>query len=244
MKLYYTLLYYCVFCIVLSVSVRVQAQVYQLPVQAQSKPHFAGLEVNGNPTLKAGVTGGWQLAPKGKHTPLLMASLRTPIFLVKHPDTFEAGIGIADYLTIRNQWGVTVALSGTLATTRNTNARLTTLGTELVLLPGYRANRWYAGAWLGWQYKPVVHLHHSEYIEDTFKDRYKDGSLGQGPVNGWVALHGSVIRLGAAAGYSLKSYSFHLNGGFQSTPGPLHIISLPDVGILPFFGSISIVHHW
>ncbi|MDJ1471031.1 hypothetical protein QNI19_08585 [Cytophagaceae bacterium DM2B3-1] len=218
------------------------SQVYQMPESVKS--HWAGIQVGAAPALKTGFTGGWQLPAIGKHTPLLTASVATPVFLLKKPDTFEGKVGLADYLSFYQQWGVTIGISATVATTKNTNGRITTAGTALTLIPGYRTHHWYAGAWINWQYNYAAHLRHSDYVQDSFDDRYESGETESAPYQGWVSMNTSILQLGAAAGYSVKAYSIHLNAGYQTVPGPLHINSLPDVGILPFGGSVSLLYHW
>ena len=84
-------------------------------------------------------------------------------------------------------------------------------------------------------------VHHREASRRAFEDRYPDGSAGEGPRDGWYRASTHGLRAGVEAGGVIATrVSLFGAAGFQTPVGGLGLVTLPDVGRLPFFMTVGI----
>ena len=109
----------------------------------------------------------------------------------------------------------------------------TPLGFTLGLYPALRFDRWYIGAGSRLRLPVLLHIDHSEYVDETFADL--PGSSGAA-ADGWYAFPGISVRTGIVGSFDLGKRLFLTSEiGFIWYPSPLTgVFDAMMIGQIPF----------
>lgn len=219
------------------------SQIYILPKSGFDK--FVGVGASANPILKAHLSGAYRFKNTfGSENDLtLTASLGTPIVLLGNFNSFDMLIGGAYHVQVIEGWTMNWVGAATLATTGNINGNFAALGIDLALAPGYRAENWFANLWIGGQYKLATHIAHSDYARRAFNDRYANApNMSDALQDGWYRTNAWIWQVGASGGYQINTVVLSLNLGLQVFQSETGVQMLPDLGIMPFYGTLGVVY--
>ncbi|WP_448529727.1 hypothetical protein [Raineya sp.] len=169
----------------------------------------------------------------------LVAQANFPLFSQKGFD-FDLRLGAGTLLNLAGNFKAISGISWNFSRTADINGRYFHSGFKLDILPGFYSNKWVFATHLAMQYQPWLHIKHSDYAKQTFEDLYPSGS-GQysKPKNGWFYQNHITFQTGIGIAYSQPKWHLNLTAGFQHQPNQLRIVSLPDIGIMPFYGGIN-----
>ncbi len=179
---------------------------------------------------------------------LIHSLVKTPLFLLKEFDSFQFGFGGSVKLVERGKYGLVGGLFTSIATNENVNGNFIAWGFKLNFLPGFYSENWFAVFDFAWKPTLLTHITHSNYVKDSFKDRYPTGiwadEMIDGPKDGWYSTPANRLMAGILAGYTIsKSYTIYINGGINYTPNDFGIFMFGDIGIIPYYLKLGMVYH-
>jgi hypothetical protein len=190
-------------------------------LMAQTGYAFGGAQVKGKPLwLTAGVT--------------------LPLFSQKGLDA-ELHLGAGYRFALSGRWSMLSGLSWTLMRSEDINGRYLCTGFKLDLLPGYSTTHWMVAPHIAFDYRPWLHITHSDYAKEAFDDLYPAGSgTYTAPRNGWFVQNNLSLQMGAGLAFLRAQWNINLKAGFNWQPNRLGLVTLPDIGIMPFYGSVNV----
>ena len=217
---------------------------------AQSQNYFGLLHesgqvlsagVNANPNLNANADYLFGFGNEGKTLEHygIIAQANFPIFSQKGFD-FDFRLGAGALVAFSDKFKSIAGLSWNFSRTADLNGRYVHSGFKIDLLPGYYGSKWVFAPHLAFNYQPWIHIKHSDYAIKAFEDLYPN-SNGQykAPKNGWFYQNHITLQTGIGAAYYQPNWHINLTAGFQYQPNRLGIMTLPDIGIMPFYGGLN-----
>ena len=121
------------------------------------------------------------------------------------------------------------------------------LGTTLYVMPGAQVGRTSIAGLLGLSQGLTTFVSHSDYVRETFDDRYLDGDgaggTSDGPKDGWYAFPATRVPLGAALSVRLnEAWSMHSSMGIVLTPDRFDtgLFSSMNLGLWPFWLDLGV----
>lgn len=169
-----------------------------------------------------------------------VAHVNFPLFSQKGFD-FDVKLGVGTLLKISDKFKSLSGITWGISRTANLNGKYVHSGFKLDLPPGYYGNRWAFTPHISVNYQPVIHIKHSDNAIRAFYDIYPNG-IGQfsSPKNGWFYQNNLTLQTGFGIAYYKPRWHINLTAGFQYQPNKLGLVALPDIGILPFYGSVNV----
>lgn len=201
--------------------------------------HYAYAGVSAAPALMAQTGYAWSgVQLKGK--PLwLTAGLTLPLFSQKGIDA-ELHVGAGYRFSLAGKWSLISGLSWNLMRSEDINGRYLCSGFKLDLMPGYSRTHWMVAPHMAFDYRPWLHITHSNYAKEAYTDLYPTGSgTYTAPRDGWFVQNNFSLQFGGAVAYMRTQWNINLKAGFNWQPNKLGIVALPDIGIMPFYGSVN-----
>ncbi|MCA9650221.1 MAG: hypothetical protein H6712_10870 [Myxococcales bacterium] len=134
--------------------------------------------------------------------------------------------------------GIATSIDTGVVRARDVTGDRTGWSLELGAQPGVFRWRWSAGLDLRWRTVPLVAVHPSAVVAETFDDRYPEGTSGgtSGPRDGVLAFPSSTLLLGAViGGRVLRRWGAYLRGGWAWQPQRQGVLSHPAIGQMPFY---------
>lgn len=151
----------------------------------------------------------------GSRTLLLSGQVTTP-WAGADAEDYAARVGGTIDIVGRDRWRLLGGLGGTVQGTRNTLARMTSLGADGVLLGGYWSPGWFVAAEGGYEGAIATHVRHT--------DRYREVHYADAR-DGWYLDTAGNIRVGVAAGLSLGVYDLVVRAGqVRDREGHTHLL--------------------
>ncbi len=161
-------------------------------------------------------------------------SLHIPLSAVQGFD-FDLRLGAGCLLDIHARFKTIAGLSWGLHRSADLNGRYWNTGLKLDLYPGHYGERWVIAPHLGLDWRPVVHLLHSAYAREAFQGLNGNYTT---PQDGWFRQRFWQQQLGLSALHYRPRWNVQLTAGWQHYWNRKSITLLPDIGILPFYGSL------
>lgn len=177
-------------------------------------------------------------APRLPGETSVTAEIRVPVVLLTRGDGVAAGGGLQTRLG--EGWGVEAGLQVEGAWARSLLGGELGLGTDLVVRPGWRSERWAVGLEAGWTQGWWALVRHSDAAMDLFGARPAESTFA---ARRWRALAAPATRLRAAlaAGVLASPHlGFGLSGGLEVTPNRLGVFANPELGQLPFVARFAV----
>ena len=197
--------------------------------------------VNANPNLNANADYLFGFGNEGKTIERygIIAQGNFPIFSQKGFD-FDFRLGAGALIAFSDKFKSIVGLIWNISQTNDLNGRYFHSGFKIDLLPGYYGSKWVFAPHLALNYQPWIHIKHSKYAINAFKDLYPNGN-GQykAPKNGWFYQNNITLQTGVGVAYFKPNWHINLTAGFQHQPNRLGLIAFPDIGIMPFYGGVN-----
>lgn len=192
-----------------------------LSIQADYAHRFDGLQLAGNPVG-------------------FVAAVNVPLFGT-HGLDFDLRLGAGSLLPVVGKFKVVTGVAWSLSRTADLNGKYLSSGLKVDLYPGLYGRRWVGALHFGSHWRPVVHIAHSEYARQAFQDRYPTGASGSfdGPQDGWFRQNAFIQQLGLAVAWRKDTWGMQLHTGFQYIPNKVGLVFLPDVGLMPVYGSLQ-----
>ncbi|MDX2284554.1 MAG: hypothetical protein NW241_10340 [Bacteroidia bacterium] len=147
----------------------------------------------------------------------------------------DVSAGIAHRWMPHPAWQMLSSLRYGLSATRDLNGQFVHHGLRMDLCPGRYGRRWMLAAHLSLDYRPFVHIRHSAYAQQAFEGLPQDG-----PQDGWYTQHLLFSQYGLCAAYRRGRWNAHAGLDYRRAHAQLGRIVLPDIGILPFSGSLGL----
>lgn len=169
----------------------------------------------------------------------IVAHANFPLFSQRGLD-FDLRLGAGALISFADRFKSIAGLSWNFSRTADINGRYFHSGFKLDFLPGYYGNKWVFAPHFSFQYQPWIHIKHSEYAINAFRDLYpnNDGSF-KAPKDGWFYQNHITLQTGVGIVYFQPNWHLNLTAGFQHQPNRLGIVALPDIGIMPFYGGVN-----
>ncbi len=221
---------------------------FQLSVKAQNLfsllsdgQHIVSAGVNANPNLN--VNADYLYALQEKQGTIqrfgILTQVNFPLFSQSGFD-FDFRIGAGTFINIKSQFKALTGISWNLSRTADLNGRYYHSGFKLDLLPGYYGKNWAFAPHLSLNYQPFINIKHSYYAKKAFQDLYPSAN-GKfiSPKDGWFYQNNLTFQTGIGVAYFQSNWNLNLTAGFQYQPNRLGLISLPDIGIMPFYGGLN-----
>lgn len=153
---------------------------------------------------------------------------------------FDVNAGVATQLKFTNRFQMISGFSFALRRTEDLNGKYFNTGLKLDLLPGLYTTNWVVAPHLGLDYRPFIHIKHKAYATNTFKEL---GSTAySAPENGWFTQNNLLPQIGIGTAYFKQNWNINLVAGLQHQPNKVGLVSLPDIGLLPFYGHVNFAH--
>jgi len=218
------------------------ARAEPLVAPSSERPAQVGVEVAAEPGLGLSVWGLGRVARWDRWGEVRVGGgWGFPVATVSDGRTFDAHVGASWRVLWRRRLGVATRLGAGVASARNARLDLVGLRLGLSVAPGWYAPHWFVAFGLGYAPTLSTHVAHREASRRAFEDRYPGGTGGEGPRDGWYRTPAHRLRAGVeAGGVIVGRVSLFGAAGFQSPVGGLNLVSLPDVGRLPFFVTTGI----
>lgn len=197
--------------------------------------------VNANPGLNLNSDFMYFLPEESAESNLgFLVSINVPL-VTKQGLNFDIRYGGGYLWTIENNFKVICGAGMVVSRTSDLNGKYWNIGFKTDFYPGFYGKRWAIAPHLSWDYKPLVHIKHSEYAQQAFEDLYPDGAgKYNAPKDGWFyQSEYNIFQLGLGAAYHKEKWNVNLTAGFQYIPNRLKIVMLPDIGLMPFYGSLN-----
>jgi len=223
-------------------------------VKASQAQHFFGLLIEGKQMVSGGVNAnpnlnfnaGYLLAFESEQSRVerlgIISQANFPLFSQKGFD-FDLGIGGGTLLNVTKRFKTLAGLSWNFSRTADLNGRYYHSGFKIDLLPGYYRSKWVFAPHVTLNYQPWINIKHSDYVKQAFHDLYPNGN-GQyhAPKDGWFYQNNITFQTGIGIVYYQPKWYLGLTTGFQHQPNRIGLISLPDIGIMPFYGEFVFGH--
>ncbi|MFN4080349.1 MAG: hypothetical protein ACK4NS_05580 [Saprospiraceae bacterium] len=199
----------------------------------------AGVNANPNLNANADYLFGFDYQGKTLERYGIIAQANFPIFSQKGFD-FDFRVGAGALVAFSDKFKSIAGLSWNLSRTADLNGRYLHSGFKIDLLPGYYGSKWVFAPHLALNYQPWIHIQHSDYAIEAFRDLYpnNDGQY-RGPKDGWFYQNHFTLQAGVGVAYLRPNWQLNLIAGFQHQPNRLSVVALPDIGILPFYGGLN-----
>ncbi|MCU0432743.1 MAG: hypothetical protein MUC87_04750 [Bacteroidia bacterium] len=225
-------------CLLLTGFTQATAQDYFSLLNPGSQYVYAG--VSAAPALMA-QTGYAFSGVTIKDKPLVFtAGITLPLFSQKGFDA-ELNVGAGYQWALAKNWNMITGLSWNIMRSQDINGRYLCSGFKLDMLPAYYTSHWMTGPHLALDYRPWLHIRHSDYSKEAYTGLYPSGSgTYTTPRDGWFLQDNLALQLGAGVAYFRTHWNINLKAGFNWQPNRLGLISLPDIGIMPFYGSVNV----
>lgn len=221
-----------------SVHFRLHAQYYNGMLSEQRHQVTAGMHASPHLSAVAGYQYTSRIHFSWMHTVAFHTHFRVPLFSqTGHDINWSAGaVGLSK---LSEKFQIRTGLAYNLSKTADLNGKYITSGFTLDCLSGYYGEKWILGVHLAARYLPWIHIRHSTYATQAFNDLYPSGTgTYTAPRDGWFIQQNLVLQTGAGVTYLHKNWNLQLIGGFQFQPNKLGLRSLPDIGIMPFYGGL------
>lgn len=206
-----------------------------------SGKHFANVGIEANPHLNANVDYMYRpenLNPAGNRLGVL-AQFNLPLFTENSFD-FDVRIGAGYFVSFSKSFKMISGVSWGFHRTVDLNGRYFSTGFKIDLLPGYYGQKWTIAPHLSLDYRPLLRIKHSTYSRSAFQDIYHGGTATySGPKDGWFYQNYLLVQSGIAFSFVQPLWNINMTAGFQHHPNKLGLITLPDIGILPFYGELN-----
>jgi hypothetical protein len=177
-------------------------------------------------------------AIKGKSIGFL-ANLNVPLFSQRGFD-FDLRLGAGVLVDFTDQWKMISGLSWGLYRSTDINGKFWATGFKIDLLPGHYGSKWIIGPHLAFDYRPWVHLKHSDYAKQAFENLYPNGSGKYNePKDGWFRQSYTNLRTGVHITYFKPDWNINLTAGLEHDFDKVGLFTLPDVGVMPFYGGVN-----
>lgn len=212
----------------------------------QQKPHNVSIGAQTSPHLSGVVS---YLYNSRMHTERISkigftTQLRIPLFSQSGSD-ISWNSGVVGLSGISGKFKLRTGLAWELGRSSDLNGNYLLSGFKLDLLPGFYGEKWILGVHLSVNYLPWIHIRHSDYSKEAFHDLYPSGSgTYSGPKDGWFVQQNLLLQTGVGMTYLHKNWNLQFVGGLQLQPNQIGIFSLPDIGIMPFYGGITFGYAW
>lgn len=207
----------------------------------QQTPHNLSVGAQASPHLSAVVS---YLYNSRVQLPLFdktgfTTQLRLPLFSQSGTDISWNG-GVVGISGISGKFKLRTGLVWELGRSSDLNGNYLLSGFKLDLLPGFYSEKWIMGVHLSVNYLPWIHIRHSDYAKEAFHDLYPSGSgTYMGPKDGWFIQQNLLLQTGIGMTYLHRNWNLQLVGGLQLQPNQIGVFSLPDIGIMPFYGGMT-----
>jgi hypothetical protein len=187
-----------------------------------------------------------QFAPEG-HDIAWGASLEVPMMLWLQsggPDTGRLGVHGTWSMAPVRRFRVAVDAASHLAVQHDFMGTLVGWDSRLEALAGLRLERLSLGLSLGWRQGLSTLVSHSDYVRETYNDRYPAGTTDgiEGPKNGFIAFPTTRFSAGIQTGYDLTaSFAVFGAGGLIFTPTKYEagLFDSMMFGVWPFFAELG-----
>jgi hypothetical protein len=203
--------------------------------------HIISVGVNANPDLNSNADYLFNFDGQSKIIDRcgFIVQANFPLFAQKGID-FDLRIGAGALVAFSNKFKSIAGLSWNFSRTEDLNGRYFHSGFKIDYLPGYYGSKWVFAPHFALNYQPWINIRHSEYATNTFQDLYpnNDGQF-NAPKNGWFYQNNITLQSGIGIAYFQPTWHLNLTTGFQHQPNRVGIISLPDIGIMPFYGGLN-----
>lgn len=203
--------------------------------------HTISAGVNANPNLNA--NGDYIYSFEERQGTFqrfgILTQVNFPLFSQKGFD-FDFRIGAGTLIKISSQFKALAGITCALSRTEDLNGRYFHSGFKLDLSPGYYGKNWAFAPHLSLNYQPLINIKHSDYAKKAFQDLYpiSNGQFNS-PKDGWFYQDNLTFQTGIGVAYFQPNWHLNLTAGFQYQPNKLGLISLPDIGIMPFYGGLN-----
>ncbi len=169
----------------------------------------------------------------------IITQVNFPIFSQKGFD-FDFRIGAGVLISFYKKFKALTGLTWSFSRTADLNGRYLHSGFKIDFLPGYFGKKWVFAPHLSLNYQPFIHIKHSDYAQNVFKDLYPNNN-GQytSPKDGWFTQNNLTFQTGIGVAYFQPKWHLNLMAGFQYQTNRLGLIALPDIGIMPFYGGLN-----
>ncbi|MCA9712303.1 MAG: hypothetical protein KDK70_41085, partial [Myxococcales bacterium] len=151
---------------------------------------------------------------------------------------------------VRLPWslGIATSLDTGVVRARDVTGDRTGLGLEVAAQPGRFRRAWSVWLDLRWRTVPLVSVHHSAVVAETFDDRYPEGTTGstdRAPRDGVLAFPSHTLLLGAGiGGRVLRRLGLFVRGGWTWQPQRQGVGSYPALGRMPFYAQTGVDLRW
>ncbi len=197
--------------------------------------------INANPNLNANADYLFALAPQEATFQRfgIITQINFPIFSQKGFD-FDFRVGAAALLSISNRFKSLTGLTWNLSRTEVLNGKYFHSGFKIDFLPGYYGMQWVFAPHFSCNYQPFINIKHSDYARNAFQDLYPNGNgRFNAPQDGWFYQNHVMLQIGIGVAYFQPKWHLNVTAGFQHQPNRLGLITLPDIGIMPFYGGLN-----
>ncbi|MCU0419961.1 MAG: hypothetical protein MUC38_09915 [Cyclobacteriaceae bacterium] len=196
--------------------------------------------VNANPGMN--VSADYLSSPSGftwNNRPVaLVGSVTMPLFSQKGFD-IDVRVGAGTIFEFNNSFKILSGVSWGFHRSEDINGRYINTGFKLDFYPGHYGSKWVLAPHIGIDYRPWVHIWHSDYVKAAFNDLHSSPASFNGPVDGWFHQRYMRLQLGFSSTYFRERWNVNVIAGFQYDSNKLGLTTLPDIGILPFYGGVS-----
>ncbi len=217
-----------------------QAQNY-LALMSEGK-QIISMGINASPHLNANADYFLLSRNMGKSIEryCIVAQVNFPVFSQKGFD-FDLRIGAGFLLNISHQIKTLAGMSWNFSRTEDVNGRYLHSGFKTEILPGYYSQHWALAAHFSMDAQPWIHIKHSTSASMAFQNLYPDYSGDfKAPKMGWFWQNSLTWQTGMAWAYFNSQWNFNVKAGYQHLPNQLGLEAFPDIGILPFYGSVNV----
>jgi hypothetical protein len=148
--------------------------------------------------------------------------------MVVDADDFRLRAGALASIIGDGRWKLIGGFALTVRGTNNDIARMIDIGTDVAIVAGRYARRWFGAAELGFDWAMTTHVHHSDaYRMNVFADAR----------DGWYGNAGGMIRAGVQGGISFGHHDVILRAGRS-----LDVAGNP--AMLPIYGTLAFNTRW
>jgi hypothetical protein len=238
----------CAFALAAGLSSRAHAD--PKPVVSTKVPeHAVGASFGYDPTFVLGLSygHGWRHL-LGQHDARLDVTAQAPVVLIPTGLNWEAGLGVTGLFFVRERFRIAAHAHTGLATSKSVLGNKLAWLVQLAVRPGYYDERGHFAADISYRTALATRVWHSAVVEDSFDDRYPEGSYAAlaetGPYDGWYGLRAHRIRAGFTGGVQAGIIAFYVGAGFQYIPQPPGIVMNAPLGTFPFYANLGLDFRW
>jgi hypothetical protein len=203
---------------------------------------FAQMGISASPQLNVqlGYATSFKNIQLKKHPVTFVSYVNLPLFSQQRLD-IDLHVGAGSLFMFTKKFKMISGFSADVYRTENLNGRFVNSGFRLQLLPGYYGDTWIFAAHIVFDYRPWVNLKHSDYAKQAFQDLYSPNDVRYtSPHNGWHYQSYTTLQSGISVTRKQKLWSISFTAGYLQNFNKVGVSMLTDIGIMPFYGGLSV----